>query len=329
MPNQKRFSFRWVFEHALESLGLGTFFKLTEMFMKDGDPQQHNEIMRAMKSYMTKAHDAGCGWHVVHQGWKRDCPGIKSVSEANQGKYETVRKHIKAWIYSWMRPGYCETKEEFEISKELLFRFVTSQSVFDTFDKNQKFITRIKQWIQKVITQNGDLIVFYKRKHKRHFDTMCASGHEATNFGLKNHSIPVKATASLSTTAKTLGAQANLKTADLEREIYLNMTKPIKSWSDYPTAEYVPPFAEGLIHAVMSRVDAYIARHIGYRDFEVVCTTLTDPFLTDSTLNSTPIPKFHRTRRLTVNDNGINVQLRLFSTNRYTLSAHCIGIWSW
>lgn len=79
--------------------------------MKDGDPQQHNEIKRVMASYLKNAADAACGWHIIHQGWKRHCPGIMSVPDKE--KWRAVGDHIKNWIYSWMRPGYCETEEEF------------------------------------------------------------------------------------------------------------------------------------------------------------------------------------------------------------------------
>jgi len=68
IPNQKRFSFRWVFKYAIESLGLDKYFQYTELFMKDGDPRQHNEIKRAMTEYLQNDADAACGWHIVHQG---------------------------------------------------------------------------------------------------------------------------------------------------------------------------------------------------------------------------------------------------------------------
>ncbi len=39
-------------------------------FMKDGDPQQCNEILLAMKTVFVNASEGTCGYHVVHMGWR-------------------------------------------------------------------------------------------------------------------------------------------------------------------------------------------------------------------------------------------------------------------
>ena len=77
------------------------------MIMKDGDPQQRNEILRALLEIFPNAIEGGCGWHIVktfhsavwlpsivsnilhltfvswsvHQGWKAEVPGEKSISK--------------------------------------------------------------------------------------------------------------------------------------------------------------------------------------------------------------------------------------------------------
>eukprot|EP00984_Skeletonema_dohrnii_P007341 scaffold2656_cov152-Skeletonema_dohrnii-CCMP3373.AAC.1 len=106
IPNQRRFSFRWVFKYGIESLGLHHYFKYTELFMKDGDPQQHNEIKIFMGEYLTNAFDGACGWHLVRQGCLRDCPGKNAAGEENADKWDQFLTHVKNWLYSWMRPGY-------------------------------------------------------------------------------------------------------------------------------------------------------------------------------------------------------------------------------
>jgi hypothetical protein len=43
-------------------------------FMKDGDPQQRNEILSAMKSVFVNASVGTYGYHVVHMGWRTNVP---------------------------------------------------------------------------------------------------------------------------------------------------------------------------------------------------------------------------------------------------------------
>ena len=273
--------------------------------MKDGDPQQHNEIKRQMLNYLSNAADAACGWHIVHQGWKRHCPGVRSVPKEKEGAWKQVEKHIKAWIYSWMRPGYCECEEEYVISKELLFRYVSSRSVFEASGQNPITIKRVKDWIHLVTSSHAPVFLHYLRKDKRSFDTMCASAHEGTNHGLKSHSIPMKANASMTTTAKTLAMQAQLKTAELEQEAYRNVVKSNKVWSSLPTADHLPPYPEGLVHAVMDRDGLYDAKRVGHRQFDVTCNAEVEPYLADAVLDESPIPRFSRVRRVTIDDKGV------------------------
>ena len=61
IPNQKRFSFRWVFKFVLTSLLPATSFRRTQLAMVDGDPQQRGELVLAIKECMPNAIDGGCG----------------------------------------------------------------------------------------------------------------------------------------------------------------------------------------------------------------------------------------------------------------------------
>jgi len=128
IPNERRFSFRWVFHCAIKALGLDVWFKYTRLFMKDGDPQQSNEIRRQMVSsvggYLSNAFDGTCVYHLIEDGWKRKCPLKSSVPFNCQDDWEKATKKIKTWLYSFMRPGYCECEEEFQLSVTLLFEFL-------------------------------------------------------------------------------------------------------------------------------------------------------------------------------------------------------------
>jgi hypothetical protein len=53
IPNQQRFSFRWVFKEALSKLVPKWLMERVLFFMTDGDPQQRNEILSAMKMVLS------------------------------------------------------------------------------------------------------------------------------------------------------------------------------------------------------------------------------------------------------------------------------------
>ncbi len=70
IPNQQRFSFRWVFLEAFPKLVSKWLMECVLFFMKDGDPQQRNEILSAMKTVFVNASERTCGYHVVHMDWR-------------------------------------------------------------------------------------------------------------------------------------------------------------------------------------------------------------------------------------------------------------------
>ncbi len=55
IPNQQRFSFCWVFQEAIPALLLNWLRDHAVFFMKDGDAQQHNELLGAMKNGIVNA----------------------------------------------------------------------------------------------------------------------------------------------------------------------------------------------------------------------------------------------------------------------------------
>jgi hypothetical protein len=79
IPNQQRFSFRWVFKKALPKLVPKWLMEHVLFVMKDGDPQQCNEILSAMKSVFVNASEGTCGYHVVHMGWRSNVPSCVNV----------------------------------------------------------------------------------------------------------------------------------------------------------------------------------------------------------------------------------------------------------
>lgn len=64
IPNEQRISFRWVFQHAIPNLIPQWIRDRVLFIMKDGDPQQRNEILYSLLRIFPKAKEGGCGWHI-------------------------------------------------------------------------------------------------------------------------------------------------------------------------------------------------------------------------------------------------------------------------
>ena len=84
IPNEQRYSFRWVFQVALRKLVPQYLRERVKFIMKDGDPQARNELLVSLKSVFPNAKEGDRGWHILHQGMKTHVPGTKCVS--NQKK---------------------------------------------------------------------------------------------------------------------------------------------------------------------------------------------------------------------------------------------------
>ena len=64
MPNEQRFSFRWVFQFAIPTLIPQWMRERVIFIMKDGDPQQRNEILYSMQNVFPNASEGSCGFHI-------------------------------------------------------------------------------------------------------------------------------------------------------------------------------------------------------------------------------------------------------------------------
>jgi hypothetical protein len=137
IPNQQRFSFRWVFKEALPKLVPKWLRECVLFFMKNGDPQQRNEILSVMKSVFVNASEGTCEFHIVHMGWRTNVPtGVNILSPQKLRMWLSIVQQVHKWFYSWMTPGNMEEEEENILSKYLLEKFICSQTVLDVVGKH-------------------------------------------------------------------------------------------------------------------------------------------------------------------------------------------------
>jgi len=180
IPNQQRSSFRWVFQHAIPILIPKHHRERVTLIMKDGDPQQRNEILLALKNVFPNTREATCGYHVVEFGWLLHVPGKRTISTTNRPRWVAVVRQIKKHIYTWMRPGYAEDESEYKISKCILLQYICSASVLSAAEGKLFVIVAILKFLRGHVFVHEQLYLHYLRRHIRCLDVSHASPHEVS-----------------------------------------------------------------------------------------------------------------------------------------------------
>jgi hypothetical protein len=329
LPNQKRSSFRWVFRYVLPEIISRHILLRTKLVMVDGDQQQNSELKLAIKSYMSHAHFSQCGWHIVCQGYKRHGPSGKSFTGKKKSVFDQFLKHVKNWMYSFMRPGKVESKEEFELSKKLLFCYVSGEVAITACDGNKHILEQITTFIRDYFLIYDDTFLFYLRMFIRHFNVSTNSAHEGTNFGLKNHAANVKPCHNLTNGAKAMTFQSNVKIMQLSEESTRHILRDNLS-SIHPSRNHLTSIAVSILDNEFGRIHCYDVNHVARNTWQVFLksnqesnsaddlvydsdneSTLQDSLPEDLTAleeqqthpsqeESSPIPVFRRIRKVTV-----------------------------
>jgi hypothetical protein len=90
-----------VFKEALPKLVPKWLRECVLFFMKDGDPQQRNEILLAMKSVFVNASEGTCGFHVVHMSWRTNVPTCVNILFSQKLRmWSFIVQQVHKWLYS-------------------------------------------------------------------------------------------------------------------------------------------------------------------------------------------------------------------------------------
>jgi hypothetical protein len=80
-----------------------------------------------------------------------------------------------------MRPGFCETEQEYHVSKACLFSFLQSPRVLAICDDKEHIPQQILEFVTRHVIRHEDYYAFYHRKFVHHFDEFNNCSHEGTN----------------------------------------------------------------------------------------------------------------------------------------------------
>ena len=127
--------------------------------------------------------------HLSVRGMMTHVPGPNAVSLSRQPFWKAVLSKTRQWIFSWMRPGYVETDEEYKISKLILLQFVCSASVLRAADGNVHLVVSLLRFLQTYIFVHETQYLHYKRSKVRHFDVSHGSHHEVSIHFFSQHCV--------------------------------------------------------------------------------------------------------------------------------------------
>jgi len=208
LPNERAWVFRWIFQTVMPALLGKDYIGRVNVIITDGDACETSQLDIAITKHFPNVCRVRCGWHIVDRGWRKHCPGTRSVSLPNQAAFASISNQIKAWIYSWMSPR-CETEEEYKISKSLLCAYLRHSDFLRV--ASEAVADQIGTFIREHIEPHEAFYCFHKRRHVRHFDTYTNSAHEGTNNGVKSAAAPILPQHSLDRSASILNQNALIK----------------------------------------------------------------------------------------------------------------------
>ena len=269
LPDQKRYSFRWLFQHVLAGLVPRDVFHQTRLVMGDGDRQQQAEIEAAIEEYMPNARFGGCGWHIVDRGWRRNGPTTNLFTGQRKKRVvQTFFRGIRTWVYSWMRPGYCESREEYQVSLRLLLEYINSPAVKDLLDGQTSIVSHLKKFLRENIIVYDKLYLHFLRKDTRFLDVAHNSSHEGTNHGMKSCSAAVLPVHNPVKAAQHMVMQGVIATKRLE-EMSSKSLNQRKVWSVLPTSPYLVTTAEDILRQQVGRYKQYSVIRVAQDQFKV------------------------------------------------------------
>jgi hypothetical protein len=278
MPNEQAWAYKWLFKVVFPALLGSKYVNDVSMILTDGDNQTIIQLEQAIDKRFgfhedgtPKVERARCSWHIIDRGWfshvkyplgglsrkrrpkhllgtKRPKP--KELTAANQ-----LSRKIYRWLFSWAQPGYCETEEEFLVSKALCVAFLKSKEVGAVLgDEAGKLII---DFIRQYISPHEAKFCYHIKHFIFHLETHSNTNLEGMFNGIKHGSTPVGPQNSMDKAITVLMDNADIKIKDTMIEMW-SKTNSTKLWSDTPTANFVTNLCESMLITVWRKAKDWI-----------------------------------------------------------------------
>ena len=275
LPSEQSWAYKWLFETVFPVLiGTEVLSKLS-IVVTDGDSQEITQLEVAVNKFFPNVYRIRCSWHIIDRGWfkhvnvplgghsRRKRPlllrGQPRKSSPPLTESNKTARTIYRWIFSWAQPSYCESEEEYIVSKALFLKFVQSDQVKDLFGSG--FVESVVQFVRVNVFPHEARFCYYKRHGLFHLETHTNCGHEGTNNGIKNCSSPVMPQNRLDRAIKTLNFNADIKALNTSIMV-CQKTNSRKLWSDSPTSGYVTDPCESMLRTEWKAASDWIPQRV-------------------------------------------------------------------
>ena len=260
LPSEKSWAYRWLFQTVVPHLLDGVALLRIRAAVSDGDSQEIYQLCSAITRFFPQAIRIQCGWHIVDPGWdrvvkfalggfsKRKRPAHLSGKRRRKAPALTMANRcarcIYRWIYSWCRPTYCLSREEFLISYALFIDFINSDIVAELLGVDACEI--IGKFVRENVLPHEENFCYYQRHTVFHLEANSNCGLEGIQNGTKHSSNPVRPSTSLEKAVRVLERNSNIKAIDRSISV-CERANSTKLWSFTSTSAVVTEVAESMI----------------------------------------------------------------------------------
>jgi hypothetical protein len=234
--------------------------KRIKIIVTDGDSQEKSQLDDAIGKFFPDAYRIRCSWHIIDRGWHKKVKvalGGKSrkkraLASLGQPRQEAApltelnktARTIYRWMFSWAQPTYCESEEEYFLSKALFMKFVASRQVREVLGCGVG--DAIIKFARESVIPHEERMAYYERHDLFHLETHTNCGHEGTNNGMKHCATPVMPQNRLDKAVQTLHLNATMKAGNKSIDVCCKSNSK-KSWSDSHTSKYVTDPCESML----------------------------------------------------------------------------------
>ncbi len=283
LPSEQSWAYKWLFQTVFPALIGKDVLKKINIVVTDGDSQEITQLESAVAKFCPNVYRLRCSWHIIDRGWQRHVTvplGGHSRKKRPVHRRGKVRKKappltesnktartIYRWIFSWAQPSYCESEEEYLVSKSLFIQFVQSYQVESLFGKD--FIASVTRFVRENVFPHEDRFCYYHRHGLFHLEIHTNCGQEGTNNGVKNCSSPVMPQNRMDTCIKTLNMNADVKAANTQIMV-CHKSNSRKTWTDTPTSGHVTDPCESMLKTEWKQANNWVVyRRSRFRWFVV------------------------------------------------------------
>jgi hypothetical protein len=154
----------------------------------DAEEKENNPFVSLMgtdKVYKNLRHQLCC-FHMFHMGPKGK--GFLTRASCIKPEGQNIHSVIMKWLYSWA--DTVETKQEFEVSQELLFAYICYPDVIAALGKC--FTDEIADYVRTLVLPHREKITFYISKGTQSSENRTTSSVKVKGGILKHHAVGPK-----------------------------------------------------------------------------------------------------------------------------------------